>query len=336
MAQTRNYNTKKKGKTEVYPFWNLIDIKNLIIWFEKNNEWDGYLISMLEFLLGRRISDTISMRWNDLYYENGSRKEEVTTIVEKKTGKTVELPIGELVFEAVNKYCEKMDIEPMEHYNEFIFNCKSKTAWMKRKNNSIYKKYDENDFEELCIALKKDYSEDRKRKILSEYYKQKKYDNFGDYFYYKVEWSDVNRWQSDSFRKLFNKAVKACEITYRVSTHSFRKSFGYWIFKLHPFDPDVLISLQKLFGHATIQQTEDYIGLTKEKNKKFITTYNDLLRDVLNGDTIDVAKNMPVISLKREDQGKIFMEIILKVRNSEMSDMEIYNMAMNMSDQLMI
>ena len=45
MAQTRDYATKKKGKTEVQPFWNMSDIKNVVEWFEKNNEWDGYLIT---------------------------------------------------------------------------------------------------------------------------------------------------------------------------------------------------------------------------------------------------------------------------------------------------
>jgi hypothetical protein len=61
MAQTRDYATKKKGKTEVQPFWNMEDIKNVIEWFEKNEEWDGYLITLLELLLGRRIGDTVMM-----------------------------------------------------------------------------------------------------------------------------------------------------------------------------------------------------------------------------------------------------------------------------------
>ena len=74
MAQTKNYVTKKKGKTEVYPFWNLEDIKNMIDWFIEHKEWDGYLITMLELLLGRRIGDTVSMKWSDFYYENGNKK----------------------------------------------------------------------------------------------------------------------------------------------------------------------------------------------------------------------------------------------------------------------
>lgn len=87
MAQTRDYATKKKGKTEVQPFWNMEDIKNVIEWFEKNEEWDGYLITLLELLLGRRIGDTVMMKWSDLYYENGNRKSEIDTIEEQKTGK---------------------------------------------------------------------------------------------------------------------------------------------------------------------------------------------------------------------------------------------------------
>ena len=334
MAQLRNYATKKKGKTEVYPFWNLIDMKNLSEWFENNNEWDAYLISWLEALLGRRISDTIDMRWSDLYYENGGRREEVTTIEERKTGKTLEIPITSMLFEIVDKYCEKTGINPMEHYNEYIFMTKSKAAWIERESDNVYK---ETELEKICTILNKDYSDKRKSDIIEDYNKKKKhYDSFGEYFYYEVEGSDINKWQTDSYRKVFNKAVNGCKIAYRVSTHSFRKSFGYWIFKLHPYDPDVLLSLQKMFGHATVEQTEDYIGLTKEKNRKFVDALGNLYKSVLDGNEIDVAKNMPVISLKREDIGNIIMEIILKAKSGEMSDMEIYNMAMNMCDKMAV
>ena len=97
IMQTRDYATKKKGKTEVQPFWNMEDIKNVVEWFEKNNEWDGYLITLLELLLGRRIGDTVMMKWSDLYYENGNRKSEIDTIEEQKTGKITNLPVSNMV-----------------------------------------------------------------------------------------------------------------------------------------------------------------------------------------------------------------------------------------------
>lgn len=330
MAQKRDYATKKKGKTEVYPFWNLEDIKNVVEWFEQNNEWDGYLITLLELLLGRRIGDTISMRWSDLYYENGNQREEVTTIEEQKTGKTTEIPIGNLVFEVVDKYCEKTNINPMEHYSEFIFNFQSKTAWIERAGNLIYS---ENDLDKWCEFLNKDLSDKRKEEIIKGFNKQKEYLSLGDYLYYEVEWTDVVKWHTNAYRNVFNKATEAVGITFPVSTHSLRKSFGYWIHQLHPFDPDCLISLSKLFNHATVQQTTDYIGLTKEKNRRYINNYNDLIKNVLDGKGEEIIKNSPVISLKSEDFGNIIMEII---KATDMSDVEKYQMAINLANELRV
>ena len=330
MAQKRDYATKKKGKTEVYPFWNLEDIKNVVEWFEQNNEWDGYLITLLELLLGRRIGDTISMRWSDLYYENGNQREEVTTIEEQKTGKTTEIPIGNLVFEVVDKYCEKTNINPMTHYNEFIFKFQSKTDWIKRAGNPIYS---ENDLEKWCEFLNKDLSDKRKEEIIKGFNKQKEYLLLGDYLYYEVEWMDIVKWHTNAYRNVFNKATEAVQIPYRVSTHSLRKSFGYWIHQLHPFDPDCLISLSKLLNHATVQQTTDYIGLTAEKNRKYINDHNDLIRNVLDGKGNEIVKNSPVISLKSEDFGNIIMEVIKAV---DKSDVEKYQMAINLANEMRV
>ena len=330
MAQKRDYATKKKGKTEVYPFWNLEDIKNVVEWFEQNNEWDGYLITLLELLLGRRIGDTISMKWSDLYYENGNQREEVTTIEEQKTGKTTEIPIGNLVFEVVDKYCEKTNVNPMEHYNEFIFGFQSKTAWIERKDNPIYK---ENDLDKWCDFLNKDLSDKRKEEIIKGFNKQREYLSLGDYLYYEVEWTDVVKWHTNAYRNVFNKATEAVEIPYRVSTHSLRKSFGYWIHQLHPFDPDCLISLSKLLNHATVQQTTDYIGLTAEKNRKYINDHNDLIRNVLEGKGNEIVKNSPIISLKAEDFGNIIMEVI---KATDMSDVEKYQMAINLANEMRV
>ena len=330
MAQKRDYATKKKGKTEVYPFWNLEDIKNVVEWFEQNNEWDGYLITLLELLLGRRIGDTISMKWSDLYYENGNQREEVTTIEEQKTGKTTEIPIGNLVFEVVDKYCEKTNVNPMEHYREFIFNFQSKTAWIERAGNPIYS---ENDLDKWCEFLNKDLSDKRKEEIIKGFNKQKEYLSLGDYLYYEVEWTDIVKWHTNAYRNVFNKATEAVEIPYRVSTHSLRKSFGYWIHQLHPFDPDCLISLSKLLNHATVQQTTDYIGLTAEKNRKYINDHNDLIRNVLEGKGNEIVKNSPVISLKSEDFGDIIMEVI---KATDISDVEKYQMAINLANEMRV
>ena len=293
---------KRREKTEVYPFWKMEDIRNVVEWFENNQEWDGYLITMLELLLGRRIGDTVMMKWSDLYYENGNRKREINTIEEQKTGKVTNLPISNTVFEAVDKYLENVDVDIKKHYNEYIFEYIPKSNWIKRKNSDIYS---ENDIKLWCTVLNKTISEDRKEKIIKNFNKQQRYLSLGDYLYYVVEYNDVVRQQTEVYRKKLNKAVEAANIKYAVSTHSLRKSFGYWIHKTHPFDPDCLLSLQKLFNHTDLQITMNYIGLTEEKNRQLIDDHGEFIKNVLAGKGDEIVKNMPVISLKSDDLGKI-------------------------------
>ena len=325
MAQSRNYASKKKGKTEVYPFWNMSDIKNVVEWFENNNECDGYLITMLELLLGRRIGDTVMMKWSDLYYENGNRKSEINTIEEQKTGKVTNIPVSNMVFEAVDKYLSYIKINPMEHYEEYIFSFAAKTEWINRRRLNVYS---ENNIESWCVALGKDLSDKRKEKIFNDFHKQKQYSSLGDYLYYEVEYNDVVKWQTDDYRKKLKKAVEASGITYAVSSHSLRKSFGYWIHKTHPFDPDCLLSLQKLFNHSDLQTTMNYIGLTEEKNRQLIEDHGEFIHNVLAGKGDEIVKNIPVISLKSDDSGKIIRMLT--------DDVDKYQKAIDMANELRI
>lgn len=317
--------TKRKEKTEVYPFWKMEDIRNVVEWFENNHEWDGYLITMLELLLGRRIGDTVMMKWSDIYYENGNRKREINTIEEQKTGKVTNLPISNTVFEAVDKYLENVDVDIKKHYNEYIFEYIPKSNWIKRKNSDIYS---ENDIKLWCTVLNKTISEDRKEKIIKNFNKQQRYLSLGDYLYYVVEYNDVVRQQTEVYRKKLNKAVEAANIKYAVSTHSLRKSFGYWIHKTHPFDPDCLLSLQKLFNHTDLQITMNYIGLTEEKNRQLIDDHGEFIKNVLAGKGDEIVKNMPVISLKSDDLGKIIRYLT--------DDVDKYQTAINMANKFRI
>lgn len=325
MAQSRNYASKKRGKTEVYPFWNMSDIKNVVEWFEKNEEWDGYLITMLELLLGRRIGDTVMMKWSDLYYENGNRKSEIDTIEEQKTGKITNLPVSNMVWEAVDNYLSHVKINPMEHYEKYIFSFAAKTEWINRRNLDVY---GENNIERWCETLGKDLSDKRKEKIFNDFHKQKQYFSLGDYLYYEIEYNDIVKWQTDDYRKKLKKAVEASGITYAVSSHSLRKSFGYWIHKTHPFDSDCLLSLQKLFNHSDLQTTMNYIGLTEEKNRQLIEDHGEFIHNVLAGKGDEIVKNMPVISLKSDDFGKIIRMLT--------DDVDKYQKAIDMANELRI
>ena len=82
-----------------------------------------------------------------------------------------------------------------------------------------------------------------------------------------------------------------------------------------------------------MQQTTDYIGLTKEKNRKYISNYSNLIKNVLDGNTTEIIKNSPVISLKTEGLGDIIMAII---NATDKSDVEKYQMAINMANEMRV
>ena len=301
------------------------DIKNVVEWFERNKEWDGYLITLLELLLGRRIGDTVMMKWSDLYYENGNRKNEIDTIEEQKTGKITNIPISNMVWEAVDNYLSHVNINPMEHYDEYIFKYQPKTDWIKRGNSWNYQAFT---LDLWCESLGKDFSVKRKDKIISNYEKQNKYKILGEYLYWVVEYNDIVKWQTDDYRKKLKKAVEDSNIQYVVSTHSLRKSWGYWIHKTHPFDPDCMLSLQKMFNHTDLQTTMNYIGLTEEKNRQLINDHGEFIHNVLAGKGDEVIKNMPVISLKSDDFGKIIRMLT--------DDVDKYQDAINMANELRV
>ena len=327
--QRKNYATKKKGKTEVQPFWNMSDIKNVVEWFENNNEWDGYLITMFELLMGRRIGDTVMMKWSDLYYENGKRKTEIDTIKEQKTGKITIIHISDMVWEALDNYLSHTKVNPMDSYDGYIFKYQPKTEWMNRSMTDSYKNvYKENNIDKWCQMLCKDFSDKRKEKIFNDFHKQKQYSSLGDYLYYEVELTDIIKWQTDDYRKKLKKAVDAAGIDYEVSSHSLRKSLGYWIHKTHPFDPDCLLSLQKLFNHSDLQTTMNYIGLTEEKNRQLLNDHGEFIHNVMAGKGDEIVKNMPVISLKSDDFGSIIMNVIKGIQSGRES-VDVYQDAIN-------
>lgn len=334
MAQSRSYATKKKGKTEVYPFWNMSDIKNTVEWFERKGDWDGYLITLLGLLLGRRIGDTVMLKWSDFYYENGEKKTEINTIEEQKTGKTTNIPVSDMVFESIEKYLSHIQINPMENLDCYMFMTNAKKSWL-RDIEQMGHVSNANDIDSICDFYGKDYSDQRKEKIVRDFKNQQIYESLIEFFNYEVMYDDVVKWQTDDYRKRLKKAARDCDVKTRISTHSLRKSFGYWIHKMHQYDPDCLLSLQKLFNHSDLQTTMNYIGLTEEKNRQYINDHGNFIRNVLAGKGDEIVKNMPVISLKSDDFGNILMEMI-KAMNNGCESVEVYQLGVNMANELRI
>lgn len=79
-------------------------------------------------------------------------------------------------------------------------------------------------------------------------------------------------------RKSVDRIVKnMCEevgVHAKVSTHTLRKTFGYHQMVMSGNDPRKLLLLQKIFGHSTVAQTLDYIGITREEIEDAYLTLN--------------------------------------------------------------
>lgn len=118
--------TKKRGKTKVQPLRDVNDIKKLMDYFRERKEYDNFMIMMLEMLLGRRIGDTLSLKFEDFYYENGRKKSSLRTLVEQKTDKIIEISICEVVGKYLDWYCGVTNVDPILHLKEDIFKCKQK------------------------------------------------------------------------------------------------------------------------------------------------------------------------------------------------------------------
>lgn len=268
--------TKQTGKTEVYPFWYIEDIKNMMDYFKMKGMWHWYLAFNFGLLLGRRVSDTLSFKWSDFFYENGRMKDEIE-IKEQKTGKVTRPYVCGACKEALRLYIIKTSIDPMEEYNGFI----------------------------LTTAKKTKLLEDRDR------YSEKEYK--------RLFWKATQS-HAAAFRKQFKIAADACSIAYPVSTHSLRKSFGYWSVKLHPYDLTTVDKLQGIFSHSDRNTTLHYIGIAREDEVKLYNDMGNFIMDVSNGKK-PVIKNSPVIPLKAED----FREILSKCWNMAQNGEDKFN-----------
>lgn len=319
MTQKRDYATKKKGKTKGYPFWDMKDIKGMIDYFKDNQLWNDYLKFMLLFLFGRRVGDTLDMVWSDIFYPNGAIKDEIRTIEEQKTGKYNIIYISPYAKQVIREYLDITKINPLDDLNDYIFPYYLKYEWRKMENDEFFNEtksanYNDNEALEMINDFvnkyNKDYSRERMETILRGWRKhQKEFPDLGKYIYKEIIFKDISKWQIGAFDKIFKKAVAYNNISYKVTIHSIRRSFGYYSKVIHPHDMLCLETLQSIFGHSDTQTTMHYIGLSEERERMYYTDIGDFLDGVSNGN-YDLKKNSPVVTLKEQDLRNIVLKAI--------------------------
>lgn len=107
--------------TKVDPFHTFDDLNKVLLYFWNHEQYHHWLCGNLMVSFGRRVGDTLSLGWSDLFLTNGEYRERLVTLQEEKTGKVVGVRIHNYAKERVQRYCEKMNINPMEHYQESVF-----------------------------------------------------------------------------------------------------------------------------------------------------------------------------------------------------------------------
>jgi len=120
VKQTKQ-NMKKGKKTEVYAY-QIEDLKNLLNYFKDNESWVHYLLLVFSCNMARRIGDTLILKWSNIYYPDGTFRNDIVEIREDKTDKFANPHINKAVREAVILYIEKTGCNPSENdYNNPIF-----------------------------------------------------------------------------------------------------------------------------------------------------------------------------------------------------------------------
>lgn len=132
-----------------------------------------------------------------------------------------------------------------------------------------------------------------------------------------------------SFRYELKKMANTCQIPGNISTHTLRKTFGYFVHELNKYDPDCLQVEQTIFGHDSVETTKTYIGIMKQKSRKYFSDMGQYLEDIDDGVTHSID-NMPVIAVKTNELRQILYTAIKSGREEDTDIAELLNRCISM------
>lgn len=249
--------------TRVEPFRTYEDLEKILNYFLDNKMYHHWFTSCLMVSLGRRVGDTVALKWSDLFLSNGEYRERLTTLKEEKTGKVVGVKLNALAKFYIKEYCELVEVNPIKHYKERIF------------SNS-----------------------------------------------------------DAAFRKMLKQAVKMSDLTYPISTHSFRKYYANTIYKLHPRDTDNLMIVQTMMGHSDLETTKIYINEIDRKQDVYNNDYADYMLKKKDGVDVEIS-NSPILSVRWEDFRGILSKCYDMAQNSE-DKFDVINKLIDLAEKCMV
>jgi len=91
--------------------------------------YDYWLACTLMVAMGKRVGDTLSFKWSDLFLSNGEYRNKLTGFEDEKTDKNVHTRINAYARQCIDEYLNLTEINPIEHYNEKVFDKSYKSLY---------------------------------------------------------------------------------------------------------------------------------------------------------------------------------------------------------------
>ncbi len=111
--------------TRVEPFRNYEDLEKVLGWFKENGYFNHWITGWLMTSLGRRVGDTIALKWSDIFKKDGKYRERLTQLKEEKTGKKLAPRLNALARLRIGEYIKFIEVDPIQHYDERIVDTSS-------------------------------------------------------------------------------------------------------------------------------------------------------------------------------------------------------------------
>lgn len=136
ITKVRRVNRTEYESTRSEPFRSYEDLEKIMNYFKDNGYYNHWITGWLMTSLGRRIGDTVALKWLDIFKENGKYRERLTQLREEKTHKKLAPRLNALAKLRIDEYIDIVGINPMEHYSEQIVNT-SDAAFRKQLRKAI-------------------------------------------------------------------------------------------------------------------------------------------------------------------------------------------------------
>lgn len=120
VTNVRRISRTEYESTRSEPFRSYEDFEKIMNHFMDKKFYHHWITAWLMTSLGRRIGDTVHLKWSDIYRKNGQYRVRLTQLKEEKTGKKLAPILNALAKQKIEEYIELTGIKPMQHYDERI------------------------------------------------------------------------------------------------------------------------------------------------------------------------------------------------------------------------